>query len=593
MNPTRTQALVAVVAVAVVALLGVGAATGALFSILPADAPGSPTTGDAAERPAEPSTAETVGYVEGYWFDDELPADAGDGAALEEEELEAVVYRSMARVEVIRDRTFEEPVDVDVISRETFQEEGDDLFVNLSDEQRLRQNVTFEALFAADRDTDAEAEVEALFGDAVVGYYDPETDEIVLVSEDPTAPETDEVILGHELLHALQDQHFGLGRYERETIDRDTATNGLLEGDAVWVDTEYERRCVEEWECIEPGAESGGFEAVNWGLYLIVFQPYDDGPTYVETLREEGGWSAVDDAYEDPPASSSEVIRPGESRDPVEIDVADRSSDDWHPFEVDGAPDRETVGEVGMVSMFAAGAMDPDRPAVIDRESFLTDEPGYDYDQPYTDGWAGDELVVYVHDDVDGADDPAEAVEHTAYVWESAWETGEDARQFVEGYRQLLEGYGAEPVADRPDTYVIDERFPGAYAVDRDDDRVRIVRAPSVADLEEVHADVATSGGDTIGAAPDGAPAEAASGTADSDAIGGPVDSSAVSAGIAAVVVVGTGMAIVLARGRRPAPGVEAPTNASADDGDDRRGDDSSGDPGGVSQGDESPGTRR
>ena len=573
MDRSRTQVLVVLLAASLIVVLGVAAVTGGLFSVL-SDGQSSLEADDAADRPDDPSTTETVGYVEGYWYDDELPVDDRDDAALEPDELEAVVYRSMARVEQIRDLTFEETVDVDVVSREQFQEEDEDLFANVTDEERLQQEVTFEALFVADRDTGAEEEVESLYGDAVDGYYDPATDEIVLVSDDPDSPETDEVILGHELLHALQDQHFDLQRYDRETIDQDAAKNGLIEGDAVWVDTEYEHRCSEEWDCVSPAGEPPGSGAINWGLYLIVFQPYDDGPDYVDHLLEEDGWDAVDAAYDEPPASSSEVIRPGDEREPADIEVEDRSDDEWRQFEVDGEVATETVGEVGMVSMFAADVLDPERPSVIDEDAFFEGDDGrvanIDYDQPPTDGWAGDELVTYVHDDALEADGTDEAVDHTAYVWESEWVTDDDATQFLESYAQLLEYYDAEPVDDRQDTYEIDDGFPGAYALEADGETVTIVRAPSVDDLEAVH-EAGPEGDDLLG---DGA-LEADDSAADddsavdddsddSDAIGGPAGTGLGSVALAAVVVFGTGVAILLVRDRRRA-GVAIASSAHRD----------------------------
>ncbi|AXR83317.1 Hvo_1808 family surface protein [Natrarchaeobaculum sulfurireducens] len=559
MDRSRTQLLVVLLAASLIVVLGVAAATGGLFSAL-SDGQSSLEADDTADRPDEPSTTETVGYVEGYWYDDDLPVDERDDAALEPDELEAVVYRSMARVEQIRELTFEDPVDVEVISREQFQEEDEDLFADVSDEERLHQEGVFEALFMIDRDTAAEDEVQSLFGDAVDGYYDPATDEIVLVSDDPDAPETDEVTLGHELLHALQDQHFDLQRYDRETIDQDAAKNGLIEGDAVWVDTEYEHRCGAEWDCVSPAGEPAGSGVMNWGLYLIVFQPYDDGPDYVDHLLEDDGWGAVDAAYDEPPASSSEVIRPGDERGPADIEVEDRSNDEWRQFEVDGEVATETVGEVGMVSMFAADVLDPDRPSVIDEDAFFEGDDGrvanIDYDQPYTDGWAGDELVTYVHDDALEADGTDEAVDHTAYVWESEWMSDDDAAQFLEGYVHLLEYYDAEPVDERQDTYEIDDGFPGAYALEADDETVTIVRAPSVDALDDVNEGAGPEGDDLLGngaldAGDDDSTAN--EGSDDTDALGGPAGTGLGSVALAAVVVFGTGVVVLLVRDRRRA----------------------------------------
>ncbi|WP_081655641.1 Hvo_1808 family surface protein [Halopiger goleimassiliensis] len=557
MQRSRRQVLAGVLAVAVVALLG-GAVVGTALSLGPV---GDANVGS-DHRPDEPSTSETVGYVEGYWYDDELPVDDRDGAVLEESELEPAVYRSMARVEQVRGLTFERAVPVDVVSREEFQEEDDALFANLSRDERLQENVNFEALFMVDRDTDAEDEVEALYGDAVGGYYDPATEEIVLVSENPETPETDEVILGHELHHALQDQHFDLGSFDRETIDEDAAKNGLIEGDATAVENEYAQRCASEWDCLEPTTTPQTPTGVNWGMMLIVTHPYEAGPDYVDYLRETGGWEAVDAAYDDPPASSSEVIRPGEEREPVDVDVADRSSAEWQQFEIDGEVATETAGEVGMVSMLAAGALDPTKPSVIDESALVNPDLSTDYDHPYTDGWAGDELVTYVHEDAAAAETTRDALDHAGYVWQSEWTSEAEAAEFVDGYLELLDIHDADAVDDREDTYVIEEDYPGAYAIEYEDETVTIVRAPSVDDLEAVHEGVGPTGSDTVaeidadaethadGESDESDTADdddAATDTAeDGDAIGTP-GSIVLTAG----VVLGTAAAFVVFRGGR------------------------------------------
>ena len=491
MSTTLTRTRVLVGFLAIVAILAVVFAAGGM--VPPLGSEDTPESTD--DRTDEPTTEDTVGYVEGYWYDDELAVDDRDDAALEDDELESVVYRSMARVEEIRGLTFEEEVPVDVISREEFRAENDELFVELNDSERVEANTTYEALFMVDRETDAVAELEAMYGGAVEGYYEPSTDQVVVVSDTPESPELDEIVLGHELLHALQDQHYDLTSYDRETIDQDNAKNGLIEGDAVWVDTEYEDRCTDEWNCISPSdSEPAGSQDVNWGIYLTLFQPYSDGPDYVDHLLESGdGWAAVDAAYDDPPRSSSTVIH-HEDREPVDVTVEDRSTGDWEPFEVGDAAATETVGEAGMVSMLGAGALDRTQPSVIDADELVGDDLEPHYDHPYTDGWAGDELAIYV--DADAGATPTAA--DTGYVWETEWRSTEDAREFATGYLELLEIHDAEAVDDRRDTYVIDDGFPGAYFLERDGETVTVVHAPSVDDLDAVADGAGPDGEDAI-----------------------------------------------------------------------------------------------
>ncbi|ELZ06318.1 hypothetical protein C482_00810 [Natrialba chahannaoensis JCM 10990] len=498
MNLTRTQLTAGLVGLAVLILLGAAIGGVAIFSPGEDSTPGPDSDSGAGnhhsglesevppeDRPDDPSTSETVGYVDGYWYDDELPVDDRTDAAVESDELDAVVARSMARVELIRNLTFQDEAEVAVISREEYQTEHGDMFANVTGDQRLQQNVNYEALFMVDRETDATEAFESLYGGAVDGFYDPVTDEIVLVSDSPDSPELDEIVLGHELLHALQDQHFDLRSYDRETIAQDNAKNGLIEGDAVWVDTAYEQRCEADWDCLQPDRTPPAVGDLNWGLYLTMYQPYDDGPDYVDHLLEQGGWDAVDAAYDDPPTSSSEVIRPGEDREPVTIELEDRSNDEWTQLELNGDVATESVGEAGMVAMFAGGAFDDMRPTVIDRADLIGSGVGYEFDHAITDGWAGDELVTYVATN-DG--ETADNVEDTGYVWQTEWTSAEDAAQFADAYTMLLELYNSDQANDSVDTYVIDRGFPGAYHVEQDDETVTIVRAPTVDDLDAIDA---------------------------------------------------------------------------------------------------------
>ncbi|GAB3667798.1 Hvo_1808 family surface protein [Halopiger thermotolerans] len=517
MNSTQTRgAVVLVVALALLTVVGVAAfGVGPLSDDSAADSTAVDHRNGAAadDRPDDPSTNETIGYVEGYWYDDSLPADDRDDAALEEGELEPVVYRSMARVERLRNTTFDEEVAVDVVSRAEFRANNEDLFVNVTAEQRLQANVNYEALFAVDRNTDAIDESQSLYGDAVGGYYEPTEDRIVIVSNTPDTPELNEVVLGHELVHALQDQHYNLTSYERPTIDQDNAKNGLIEGDASWIESQYDRNCGSEWDCVLPddsgnaGSSGDGALEPNWGLYLTIYLPYDEGPEYVDYLYEQGGWDRLNGAYDDPPTTSSAVIHPGSEREPADVDVPDRSNDDWTQYEVDGRPATETVGEAGMVAMFAGGAFESGEPSVIDRNALLASgDPGYEYDQPQTDGWAGDTLVTYVNEsrNVD-ANATMAAVDHAGYVWRTEWLSSAESEEFADAYLELLEGYGAEPVDDRRNTYAIDDTdFPGAYYVDRDGETVTIVRAPSVDDLDALEAGAAPSGEDTLAFGSDG-----------------------------------------------------------------------------------------
>ncbi|PCR91733.1 Hvo_1808 family surface protein [Natrinema ejinorense] len=426
-------------------------------------------------------TDRELGYVGEYAHDDVFAFDtSGDLSA---EQLEAVMYRSMARIEVVRGLKYERDVELEVTTRSEYRDRRTSGTENAS----AFSNEVWRAAFLVDGDTDVNRAFDDLYGDSVQGYY--VNDRIVIVVDETDEISIDRRTLVHELTHALQDQHFGIAR-ESETIDGLRAENGLLEGEAAYVPRQYDRRCGAEWQCLPTtqGATASG-EAItqrpfNDGLFLSIYAPYAEGPGFVADRFERGGWAAVDRAHADPPRSTAQLLHPERypDADPVAVDIADRSSDDWRPItesvaDGDGEPRTETIGEATLfATLWANGVVE--RPLT----EGATDGSRYNYSSPATEGWAGDSLRVYRNGD---------ETNRTAHVWRLAWERPADATAFADAYRRLLSNKGAEPVESAGDgVYRIPdgEPFTGAYRVTVAGDTVEIVGAPTVDELADVHA---------------------------------------------------------------------------------------------------------
>jgi hypothetical protein len=469
-------------ALALIAVLAIGA----LAAPLPAGVADAADAADAADRPDPDS--DVLGWEDGYWHDEAIDVDASDG--LDDGELEAVVARSMARVEEVRGLEFDRRVPVEILTRPEFREEARDRYDNVTAEQRLHQNVKFEALFMVGESTDAVALQRSNLAGGVLGYYDPAEDRIVVVSEDTESPELDEITLAQELFHALQYQHFEMG-YDRSTLEGTNAVNGIVEGDGNYVDYLYEQRCGEEWDCLlpdrSPGSGGAGYEHI--GLALLQLVPYSDGPPFVEDIREEGGWDAVDAVYADPPASTEQLIHPEKygTDAPTELEVADRSGDGWSVLDLEGSVDHAIFGEGGMFTMLWYQGFRSRSNAVVPLDIAARDPPDvYNYSHRYTAGWDGDRLVPYVRAD-------SGRTNETGYVWKTAWDSPAEAREFGTGYRALLDHHDARRVGT--DTYVIDAEggsaaFADAFHLNRSGERLTIVNAPTVEALSGV-ADVA------------------------------------------------------------------------------------------------------
>jgi len=449
-----------------------------------------------AVRPPDPDE-DVLGWENGYWYNETIVVDRSDG--LNDTELETVVARAMARVEKVRQLEFEETVPVEVIPREEYRANYTGRF-NYTVEDRLHQNVKWEAMLMVDEGTDALDVREQNRGATVGGFYSPTEERIVIVSENTTSPKMNEVTLSQELFHALQDQQFNLSRYNQSTQEWHNAIDGIIEGDGNYVDRLYEQRCEGEWDCLMPQASGGGGGAgeIHFGLYLVTFQPYSDGPAFVKEIKEEGGWDAVNAVYENPPESTEQVIHPDKyGEDAPDLPEIDHTpSNDWHVLEMgEGSINYAVFGEAGLSTMlfypfYHSGRTET--PVLAPQDFFNITESGeissfdpISYENEYTDGWAGDKLVPYVKGE------PAEDSE-TGYVWKMNWDSEDDAEQFMDGYTRLLEYYGAENVEGDVWRISEDEEFADAYWIHREGDTVTIVNAPTIDELGDVHAEAGT-----------------------------------------------------------------------------------------------------
>lgn len=445
----------------------------------------------AAEPPddfADPDE-NVLGWHDGYWYNEPIDVDTDGG--LTEEELDAVVARSMARWEALRCLPFQDDVPVEVIDRETFQEEHTGM--DVSDDERHFRNAAAKALFMVGQDRDAVEVQEANRGQTVGGFYDTGEKEIVLVSGADGEVHVNEPVLGHELGHALQDQHFGLDDFAGPTTDEHNANLGIIEGDVVFTDTIYEGHCnAGAWEgmCVMPPEEREPPDLESIGLYLISIQPYSDGPNFVSELYDEGGWAAIDAVYDDYPSAAKEVMYPELYPDfePDHPQVEDTSTDDWQQLEQSDTHTYDHLGEpVWFASLVAPGLEGISPDAVIDPvelfDGNLDDlDPlnPYNFSHPSTDGWIGDSFVAYAEA---GAEDP-----DLAYTVDIRFEDADEAAAFYDIWNEQLEFHGAESSDHDVATHEIEEtdEFDGAYRLDQSDDMVSIVFAPTPDDLGAV-----------------------------------------------------------------------------------------------------------
>ena len=443
--------------------------------------PATPQSADQQSTTAQPtlSSTDNSGCIDGICHDDEL--DFETTTSLSEAELDALVARTMARVEYLRGEEFTDEVPVEIQSREEFRE-SEIAAPARSDEAFERWNdQVWKGLFVVGDDQRSGDAIDGTVGEAVNGFYLPSEGRIVLISASPDNPTVDEQTLLHEFAHALQDQRHDLAasQFRGETQDADLAVDGVVEGEAVYLEYRYEERCESgEWSCFDdPGTAGGSSGELNRGILYTVLQPYSDGPAYVHEIVEHEGWSGIDDRMEEPPRTTTEIIhRQAAATDSDNsVEPPPEPTDGWERYPGQGVDGAETVGEASVFVMFwyqateyGADTVEPD----LIRETSHAYER-FNYVSEPSQGWAGDELVPYQRDDEDG------------YVWTIEWETSDDVAEFTRAYSAILDAHDATETDDG--AYVIENgSFSGAYAVETDDTQVRIVHAPTEDGLFEL-----------------------------------------------------------------------------------------------------------
>lgn len=295
------------------------------------------------------------------------------GPPAAEAEIDALVGDLLEFVAETRGLEPLDPVEVELQDDEVFLA---GLLDDLEEDEDLAGvGATLRALKLVPQNFDLEEELRGTLESGVVGYYDPETD-LLYVRGTSLTPFV-EVTLVHELVHALQDQHFGLeALLDIEDDEAFSGAQALVEGDAELVASDYlftlsfeeQAQLLAEAESfLGPGSESSGGVDV---LDAVLGFPYIHGPEFVAALVEGQGYDRVDAAFDDPPRSTEQILHPEAylfGEDPLEVELPDAEGE---------------VVDDGSIGEFLLG--------------YLLDPSGGDEDAlEAAEGWGGDAYVTW------------------------------------------------------------------------------------------------------------------------------------------------------------------------------------------------------
>ena len=193
------------------------------------------------------------------------------------------------------------------------------------------------ALRMAEPDVGLAEIVEDLYREQIIGLYVPEEATLYVRRRGGGSP-AERITTAHEITHALQDQAFDLVKLQAEHEDNDDASLAvlaLIEGDAVLTQQLWAQRYLTSDELGQVAEESTGGEALDRApdyLRNSLFFPYQDGGLFVAELYRKGGFSAVNEAFRDPPTSTEQIMYPDrylEGDDPVPVKIEGHPGSGW------------------------------------------------------------------------------------------------------------------------------------------------------------------------------------------------------------------------------------------------------------------------
>ena len=266
----------------------------------------------------------------------------------------------------------------------------------------------------------------------IAGLYYFEADRLVLIGEATSELSiSDELTLAHEYAHSLQDWEFGLDKFLVEWTESQLEEDGyssyqdtlscLIEGDAELTQRLYAEEVLGPDWLDQLDAESADDEPVDSDLpeFLarsIAFN-YGDCVSFVEALYEDGGWDAVNAAYEDPPATQEQVL------DPDKYDARELASGpkpDSLEDELDGWSEA-FEGQFGAFDVFNYVVSRTDDSAAAAAGAL---------------GWGSGWIRTY-RDDGDAS--------RIAVDLTFRWDSGVDYLVFLGAFLLVLESYGVSP----------------------------------------------------------------------------------------------------------------------------------------------------
>jgi hypothetical protein len=220
-----------------------------------------------------------------------------------------------------RGALYEHPVPVDFLSPEEYSQRTRTEEGTLSDDDKAELEQfegTMRALGLLAADVDLFKATNDLVDTGTLAFYDTAEKRVVVRGTEVTPGLA--VTLAHELTHVLQDQIYGLDRYDDKegevTSGQTYAFGALAEADADRIEERY-RDTLDQatTDAIDAESDAGlaDFEAagIPTALTSLFASPYALGDAFVAVLEATTGQS-VDAAFSKPPTTEEQILDPFE-----------------------------------------------------------------------------------------------------------------------------------------------------------------------------------------------------------------------------------------------------------------------------------------
>ena len=385
-----------------------------------------------------------------------------------ESDLPADVVRSMQTIEsqVSQLRGLFTPNSIawELISEGDLEEiVREDFFVDYSDEDAVRDAQVLSTLGLLPDDFDLKTFYNELYSEQIAGFYDDE-EKAMYVVQGAGFGGYEKMTYAHEYTHFLQDQTYDLenGLLLNDEVceadsERCAAVTALIEGDAVmteylWFQNYATQKDYDDMMETYDNYESPILDSAPPYMAADLYFPYDNGLAFVQQLFEEGGYTAVDEAYANVPVSTEQILHPERYPDeaPVTVDLPDLTEalgGNWYLH------DQNVMGE-WYTFLILNKAYESDFRLPEDTAAAAAE------------GWGGDSYAFYLNPDTDDV----------VFVMDVVWDTTEDANEFTDAFVEYAsQRWSPSPISSVRSWTGID----GTVVFWQDGDRTVWITAPT------------------------------------------------------------------------------------------------------------------